>query len=135
LNDCEIIYFSKLKVWLNRGLLSQNPIACLTDDVKDHEIVDCHHKFGVLKPCEFKANFKVGRTTTILAKRSSRHKIVVRSILRNYCARNTDSLGHALQTCGIVSVQLRLRDAHLDSRVLKDEEGTLESGSHYSLLA
>jgi hypothetical protein len=97
LNDFEVIYFSELKVWLDCNLLPQNPIASLADDVQGHGIVDSHHKLGVLEPCEFEAKFLVGGTCIILAKRSSRHKIVISSILRKYCAGNTDRLEQALQ--------------------------------------
>ena len=115
--------------------MSQNSIASFTDNVQGNWIVDIHHEFRVFEACEFKAEFLVGGTNTIRAKRSSRHKIVIGCIFGNYCALNTDSLEQALQICGKVSVELGLRDTNLDSRVLKDEEGTLESGCHSCLLA
>ena len=115
--------------------MSQNSIASFTDYVQGNWIVDIHHIVRVFETCEFKAEFLVGGTNTIQAKRSSRHKIVIGSIFGNYCALNTDGLEQAIQISGKVSVKLGLRDANLDSRVLKDEEGTLESGSDSCLLA
>jgi hypothetical protein len=135
LNDFEIIDFSELKVRLDCYLLSQNSIASFTDNVQGNRIVDIHHEVRVFEACEFKVEFLVGWTNTIQAKRSSRHKIVIGCIFGNYCALNTDGLEQALQICGNVSVQLGFRDANFDSRVLKDEKGTLESGSHGCLLA
>lgn len=92
LNDFEIIYFSELKVRLDCYLLSQNSIASFTDNVQGNRIVDIHHEVRVFEACEFKAEFLVGGTNTIQAKRSSRHKIVIGCIFGNYCALNTDGL-------------------------------------------